>query len=299
MSYFLDKGYRIYLLDQTSAGRSTQPNLATYPIQGIQSVEGILRGFTRMEDYNDYPQAKLHTQWPGTGRIGDPTFDAISGLSLPTTTNSQAQDTSMRHAGCALLSIIGKSFLISHSIGAAFPILLSDECPDLIAGNVNLEPTTIPFETIIGPPTSPGSGRIATRKWGLANTPLTYDPAPASPEDLKPVRVGQDTPGHRSCLQQSYPPRRLPKINRVPYVALTGEASQHATYDHCIVNYLRQAGGKPDWIKLWEIGIKGNGQFGYLEENSDQIAGVVERWMLNQERILGHQPQNFNLTSTA
>ena len=237
-----------------------------------------------MQDYDDYPQAKLHTQWPGTGTFGDPSFEALSALALPLTTNLQLQESSMRNAGCALLSIIGKSFLISHSIGAAYPILLSDECPDLIAGNLNLEPTTLPFESIFGGLTSANGGRSPNRKWGLTNTPLNYSPSAGSPEDLKPVRVYEDTAANRSCLQQSEPARTLPKINRVPYVALTGEASQHATYDHCIINYLQQAGGDPEWIKLWEVGIKGNGHFGYLELNSDKIAGVAEQWMKKHEK---------------
>ena len=80
-------------------------------------------------------------------------------------------------------------------------------------------------------------------------------------------------------MLQTDPPRSLPKINRVPYVAITGEASQHAGYDHCIVEYLRQAGGRPDWIELADVGIKGNGHFGYLEKNSEQIARVAERWL--------------------
>ncbi len=279
MSHFLELGYQVYLLDQTSVGRSTQPDQTSYPTVGVSTAEGIIRGFTRMEDYNDYPQAKLHTQWPGTGTFGDPSFDALSGLALPLTTASQRQESSMRSAGCALLAIIGKSFLISHSIGAAFPILLSDQCPDLVAGSLNLEPTTIPFETIIGSITSPNAGRAPSRQWGLANTPLTYDPAPATPADLKTVRIGVDTAGNRSCLQQADPPRRLTNIARVPYVALTGEASQHTTFDHCIVNYLRQAGGSPEWIRLWDIGIKGNGHFGYLEKNSDEYAKVAEMWL--------------------
>ena len=231
-----------------------------------------------MQDYDDYPQAKLHTQWPGTGRVGDPAFEALTGLSIPLTSNNERLETSMRNAGCILLSIIGRSFLVSHSIGAIHPILLSDQCPDLIAGNLNLEPTTVPFESIFGGPSSPNAGRAPARKWGLTNTPLNYFPAASSPDDLKPVRVGPDSAATRSCLQQSEPARKLPNINKVPYVALTGEASQHAGYDHCIVNYLQQAGGNPEWIRLEEIGIRGNGHFGYLERNSEQIARVAERW---------------------
>jgi len=51
----------------------------------------------------------------------------------------------MRASGCALLSLFGRSYLISHSIGAIHPILLSNQCPDLVAGNINLETATIPF----------------------------------------------------------------------------------------------------------------------------------------------------------
>ena len=232
-----------------------------------------------MQDYNDYPQAKLHTQWPGTGKPGDPAFEALVALALPLTSNSTRLELAMRNAGCTLLSIIGKSFLISHSIGALYPILLSDECPDLIAGNLNLDPATIPFESNYGSIDSPNAGRTPSRKWGLTDTPLTYSPPAKRPEDLKPVRVGNDSAATRSCLLQSDPPRSLPKINRVPYVAITGEASQHATYDHCVLDYLRQAGGKPEWIKLAKIGIKGNGHFGYLEKNSEQIARVAEKWL--------------------
>lgn len=281
MSYFLELGYQVYILDQTSVGRSTQADQKTYPTFDVTTAEGVERGFTRMEASNSYPQAKLHTQWPGTGTFGDPAFDAMNALGIPLTTNNPAAETAMRAAGCALLEIIGKSFLISHSIGAAYPILMSDQCPDLVAGNLNLEPTTIPFETFTGSFNSsqPGGGRAPSRKWGLTNTPLKYDPMPATPEELKPIRVGEDTAANRSCYAQPDPPRKLTNIARVPYVALTGEASQHATFDHCIVNYLKQAGGSPEFIKLWEVGIKGNGHFGYLEKNSDEIAKVAEKWL--------------------
>ncbi|KAL8946993.1 MAG: hypothetical protein Q9183_007836, partial [Haloplaca sp. 2 TL-2023] len=174
-----------------------------------------------MQDYNDYPQAKFHTQWPGTGRQGDPAFDAMVALGAPATTNSDAVELSMRKAGCELLSIIGKSFLISHSIGALHPILLSDECPELIQGNLNPEPTTTPFESLLGNFDSPNRGRRRALKWGLANTHLTYSPPAARPEELKTVMVGEDTPAKRSCTLQADPPRSLPNIVRVPYVAVT------------------------------------------------------------------------------
>ena len=131
----------------------------------------------------------------------------------------------MRAAGCALLSLIGRSFLVSHSIGATHPILLSDECPSLVAGNVNLEPATLPFQSSIS--------RTAARPFGLTVTNLHYDPPISSSSELVTVTVGDDTPAKRSCILQSnstanYTLHKLPNVAKVPYVAFTGEASPHA-----------------------------------------------------------------------
>jgi hypothetical protein len=45
------------------------------------------------------------------------------------------------------------------------------------------------------------------------------------------------------------------------------------------VGYLEQAGVKVDFIKLAEIGIRGNGHLMMLERNSDAIARVVADWL--------------------
>jgi hypothetical protein len=184
----------------------------------------------------------------------------------------------MRSSGCQLLSLIGSSFLVSHSIGALHPILLSNDCPDLVAGNINLEPATIPFQSYTGNSTS-SVGRTSARPWGLTNTPITYSPAANSSSDLSTETVGTDTPALRSCIMQTEPARQLPEIAKVPYVALTGSASPHITYDQCVIDYLIQAGVAAEWIKLGDKGIYGNGHFGYLELNSAEIAAVVHEWI--------------------
>ena len=189
----------------------------------------------------------------------------------------------MRASGCELLSLIGPSYLISHSMGALHPILLSDQCPQLVAGNINVEPATIPFQSYTGNATS-AVGRTPARPWGLTNTKITYDPSANAPTDLKKLDNETDTPALRSCIYQAEPARKLPQIAKVPNLALTGEASPHITYDQCVVNYLRQAGVKVDWIKLGEIGIHGNGHFLFLEKNNLQIAEVVETWINRNRR---------------
>jgi len=65
----------------------------------------------------------------------------------------------------------------------------------------------------------------------------------------------------------------------MPILVLTSEASYHAPYDHCTVNYLRQAGVKPTYIRLADIGIKGNSHVMMLEKNNKEIAAVIAKWL--------------------
>jgi hypothetical protein len=64
----------------------------------------------------------------------------------------------------------------------------------------------------------------------------------------------------------------------VPYIMITGEASPHITYDHCFVEYFKQMGmDNYQWIKLADIGIKGNAHFMFLEKNNLDIAAAINR----------------------
>lgn len=288
---FLDKGYLVYIIDQTSVGRATQEDLTGY-VMRIGSTSNITEvGFTNPQAKDAFPQSQLHTQWPGTGIRGDAVFDAFESGFMPLTSNSTRQEISMRASGCELLNLIGPSFLVSHSIGAVHPILLSDECPSLVAGNVNLEPGNIPFESYVGNTTS-SVGRTAARPFGLTVTNLNYDPPISNYTDLITETVGEDTPSLRSCIQQSnstsnYTIHTLPNLAKVPYVLFTGEGSPHATYDHCVVNYLQQVGVNPDWIKLADVGVSGNGHFGYVELNNGAYFKVVEKWISKRANVLG------------
>ena len=68
-SYFLDRGYAVYIVDQTSVGRATQEDLPGYPLGIGSTAEIAQRGFTVPELTNAYPQSQLHTQWPGVCRL--------------------------------------------------------------------------------------------------------------------------------------------------------------------------------------------------------------------------------------
>ncbi|KAK1968961.1 alpha/beta-hydrolase [Colletotrichum sublineola] len=281
-SYFLEQGYPVYLVDANSIGRSTANDPANFTMRVGMSEEVVEMGFTAVKGYNTYPQSQLHTQWPGTGMSGDAYFDQFQRSFLPYTTSQASQELAIRAAGCELLSLIGaQSYLISHSLGSKFALVISNDCPQLLAGSINLEPSTIPFRSY-----GSGLGSSPANPWGLTNTPVDYDPAVSSSAELNASieSVGEETLALRNCYRQIEPARKLPHIASVPYLALTGEASVHITYDHCIIDYLKQVGGRPEWIKLGDIGIKGNGHFFALEKNNLEIAEVVHKWIKKQQK---------------
>ena len=74
-SFFLSYGYTIYLSDQPSRGRS--PWLPTTGTMASSSTSLIEQLFTSPSSHKIWPQSKLHTQWPGAGKVGDPIFDAF------------------------------------------------------------------------------------------------------------------------------------------------------------------------------------------------------------------------------
>jgi hypothetical protein len=57
------------------------------------------------------------------------------------------------------------------------------------------------------------------------------------------------------------------------------EASYHASYDHCTVRYLRQAGVPVTFMPLTKGNIHGNGHMMMLEKNSDEIAAAMLSWL--------------------
>ncbi|KAK1622559.1 hypothetical protein BDP81DRAFT_400294 [Colletotrichum phormii] len=282
----LKQGYQVYLVDANSIGRSTANNAANNAANFTMAVgmlaEFVEMGFTGVKNYNTYPQSQLHTQWPGTGMRGDPYFDQFQQSFIPYTTSQVSQELAMRAAECELLSLIGaQSYLVSHSLGSKFAVGLSNDCPQHLAGSINVEPSTIPFRAY-----GYGLTSSAANPWGLTNTPVDYEPAVSSAAELNATveSVGKPSLAHRNCYLQKEPVRKLPKIASVPYLALTGEASVHITYDHCIIDYLKQVGGQPEWIKLSEIGIKGNGHFMHLEKNNLDIAPLVHKWIKKRQQ---------------
>ncbi len=66
-SFWLDRGYQVYIVDEWSVGRSAAAAATTRGAGG--TLEGAEEAFTAPELYNKYYQARFHFQWPGVGDI--------------------------------------------------------------------------------------------------------------------------------------------------------------------------------------------------------------------------------------
>ena len=278
--YFVGLGYKIYLVDQPARGRSAWQQGIDGPVRNFDA-QTITKLFTAPEAFNLWPEAKLHTQWPGEGphrgQEGDPIFDQFYASQVQFLASNAETETLMQKAGAALLDRIGPAILLTHSQAGAFGWLIADVRPKLVKAIVAVEPLGPPFEDEII-----GSGR--TRPWGLTDIPLTYAPPVTDSAQLQiEQQQAPDRPGLAACWQQKSPVRTLPNLHDIPVAIVTSEASYHAVYDHCTVRYLTQAGVKNDWLQLGERGIHGNAHMMMLEKNNLQIAALIASWIARNE----------------
>jgi hypothetical protein len=97
---------QLYIVDQPSRGRSPWQQ----GIDGPQSQFNTLtieQRFTATRRFKLWPQAGLHTQWPGNGSRGDETFDNFYASILPFLSSNEEASNKVQRAGVALLDKIG------------------------------------------------------------------------------------------------------------------------------------------------------------------------------------------------
>jgi pimeloyl-ACP methyl ester carboxylesterase len=278
--YFLRRGYAVYVVDQVARGRSPHWGMSQGAV-GPANIGRLERRFVASKRFGLWPQAKKHTQWPGTAKAGDEAFDAFYATQFPSLTDNEKSQQINRDGVVALLDRIGPAIVLTHSQSGAYGWLIADARPKLVKALVQAEPNGPPvYETELkGPPDwfdDTGPRRI----YGLGFQPLTYAPPLKRGEKLKFVRQKKpDGPGLVRGWLQAEPARRLPNLAKVPMLIVTGEASYHAAYDHCTAAYLTQAGVPNTFIRLEDVGLRGNGHMLMLEKNSDRIAGVIDGWI--------------------
>ena len=279
--YFLRQGYAVYVVDQPGRGRAAY--LADlYGGVTPPSLDNVQRRFVAPERYRLWPQARLHTQWPGTGAPGDAVFDQFYASQLPSIQDFTLQQVLNRDAIVALLDRIGPAIVLTHSQSGAFGWPVADRRPDLVKAIVAVEPNGPPFFDVTNVPAPEWfrDSATQTRPWGVTAVPLSYAPPANNTSDLAILRQEKpDAPDLTKCWLQKSPARQLPNLQKKPILVMTAEGSYHAPYDHCTVKYLEQAGVHSTWIKLADIGIHGNGHMMMLEKNNLDIAAVISTWL--------------------
>jgi pimeloyl-ACP methyl ester carboxylesterase len=278
--YFVEQGYAVYVVDQPARGRSpwleSQGALTRFPASQIE------QRFTAPAKFNLWPQAKLHTQWPGDGpnkgQRGDPVFDQFYASQVQYIASGATTQALNRDAGAALLDRIGAAIVMTHSQSGAIGWPIADARPKLVKAIIAVEPSGPPFANAV-------FGDQPARLWGVTDIPITYDPPVTDPKQLVVVQqTTADGPNLERCRLQGQPVRRMPTLAGIPILILAGEASYHAAYDHCTSKYLAQAGVPNTYVRLDEVGIRGNGHMMMLEKNNLEIAAFMHQWLAKNVR---------------
>ena len=192
----------------------------------IRTAPNLEEIFTASAARGDFPKAKKHTQWPGTGRIGDPVFDYFNKTQVQFLAGNR-QETLTRDANVALLDMIGSPvILLTHSQGGAFGWLVADARPNQVKAIVTVEPAAPPIKSVDTAKVAynEGGGGLS---WGVANSPITYEPAAAAATDLKTALDNKPEPGKVACYLQTEPARKLKNLQNIPVLFLSGEGGYH------------------------------------------------------------------------
>lgn len=288
-SYLLRQGYVVYITDQAQRGRSPwlpgDGNLTAFSTEQVSSL------FTAPQSLNPtpYPQAYLHTQWPGSGQVGDETFDAFYASQVPSQANLTRLAEYNNVSYNALLDHIGQPvFLITHSQSGPFGWQIADSRPHLLRGLVSLEPQGPPFEDWSGPPFREGySAPGGERPFGVTQLAVYYEPSINGNANMLETTVEPPTNANlSSCTLQKEPARKLVNVAKVPVLLVTGEGSYHRVYDYCTARYLRQTGVEVKHVQMGEVGVHGNGHFSFLEKNNMEVLDkVVLPWVRGLESV--------------
>jgi pimeloyl-ACP methyl ester carboxylesterase len=279
---FVRQGYTVYMMDYPGQGRSAfipglDGNLVP-PRSGPLMEEVWSGGRPASTAASSWPQAKKYTQWPSNapnkGKMGDPVFDYFAKTELQTVTGPNQEKRTVE-AVEQLLDLIGQPVILVLNSGiAASGWVVADARSKLVKGIVAVEPVAPPIENAERGARGPG------RVWGLTNLPVHYDPPIEKASDLETVRQDSaDGPGLIPCWIQKEPARKLVNLEGIPVLNVSGEASYHRPYAHCIAKWLNQAGVKTAFVKLEDVGLSGNGHQMMSEANSAGIAKYLQTWL--------------------
>ena len=281
--YFVRQGFPVYVVDQVGRGRSPIVE-EVYGAPRPRDARGVLSRYAQQEEFKLWPQAHLHRKWPGGGGMDDPWTVALSASQALEIESFRTQQELNRDALIALVDKIGPSIILGHSQAGAFLWPVADARPQAIKAILGIEPNGPPFRAVdfVGAPDWFKNRSGVDLAYGLTDVPLTYEPPLKNPSELKFVEQEKpDAPGLVRCFEQVEPARTLPNLAKIPTLVVMSEASYHAPYEHCTVKYLQRAGVNTTFLRLADVGIKGDSHVLMLESNSHAIAGEIVKWLTN------------------
>ncbi|MEQ1573716.1 MAG: alpha/beta fold hydrolase [Vicinamibacterales bacterium] len=254
----INRGYVVYMVDYPARGRSVYaPGIdGSLTIRTAPQLEEI---WTNVKEKSDYFWKNNHTQWPGTGKMGDPIFDNFTKGQVQYLGGGENRSTELNHdAGVALLDLIGTPvILFTHSMGGNIGFTVADARPNLVKAIVTAEPGG-----------------------GIERLNLTYDPPVAKAADIKTYKEEKgERPGENACVLQQEPVHKLVNLQPMRILDISGNGGYHRIGDACPPKWLNQAGVKTDFVRLEDVGIHGNGHEMFYEKNSDVIIKFVEDWI--------------------
>jgi pimeloyl-ACP methyl ester carboxylesterase len=241
MHYFVQEGYRTYVVDRPGHGRAVYHPDSLGPIGQHPTYDTVT--FDLMRAANN-----PNRRWPGTGDIGDLLVDQLQAGQNAAPQDGNLAQSLWASRGAELLDKIGPAVIVTHSAGGPFGWLVANERPNLVKSIVCIEGAGPPF--------------TGQNRWGLTIAPMTFDPPVSDPAQL-----------------QAGPARTLKNLQGIPIVIVTAEASQRAQSSTAAAAFLRQTGCTVDDLQLKDRGILGNGHFMTLETNRRQVFDVVSRWI--------------------
>jgi pimeloyl-ACP methyl ester carboxylesterase len=250
--YYVQAGYRVYLVDRPGHGRTPYHPDALGPI-AAQPTYGLI-----------VPDIVRSHRWAGSGQMGDPMLDQ-----LMASQNGVPQDNVMAHKlwasrGAELLDRIGPAIVQVHSAGGPFSWLVANERPQLVKALVNVEGAGAPF----GPGTP----------WGLTDIPLVFEPPVSDPSEFRTrvIPASADAPAYK--LQADDDVHKLKNLQGIPICFVTSERSGRRQGPE-VVAFLKQAGCNAEDFELKDHGISGNGHFMMLETNRREVFAAIEEWV--------------------
>ncbi len=287
----LEEGYKVYVVDRPGHGRSPyHPDLhgGWPPAQTLESISNLFtpqranlpaggRGF------GNSPNAKLHTQWPGTGAVGTPELTQLVASQGGSFGNGKgaikdSQVAVWQKDGVEMLKKIGPSIIMTHSAGGPFGFYVLEAAPELVKGIVVVEGAQ-------------GSAVFGPNRWGLINLPVELDPPVSDPSQVKMKQVQPTAADAKLGIQpyniQEEPAHKLKNWRDCAICIYTSEAS-FIPPNPGAVAFLKQAGVHAEEIRLADLGIHGNGHLMMGEKNNRETLKPILSWL--DKNVNGRAP---------